>query len=243
MSCLTVALVDTLSSLPKYERVIPGSKVYELLFKVHDTLDNAVSKQVGNSAHILAHVFNSASRQFCGVWASQFPFLHGLKDVVPSSEACLYGYISWSLAQAQQQSSMGLSQSFPLREVAKPGHGPSSISLCKRGLCQGLVVTLWIRGLTWRAGLRLIQVARSLLVVVSLLVLLMLGRRGLWGSMLQMCHSPWPPPHLHLWFFRLVCFPIFWINRETLLLIGLCLILFRVTIFSLGHALPCSIDV
>ena len=31
------------------------------------------------STCILAHVFNSASRQHCKVWASQFPFLHGLK--------------------------------------------------------------------------------------------------------------------------------------------------------------------
>ena len=33
--------------------------------------------------------------------------------MIPPSEACLYGCINWSLAQAQQQSSMGLSQSFP----------------------------------------------------------------------------------------------------------------------------------
>ena len=37
---------------------------------------------------------------------------------------------------------------------------------------------LWLRGLTGRVGLRLIQVASSLLVVVSLPVLLNLGRRG-----------------------------------------------------------------
>ena len=30
-----------------------------------------------------------------------------------SSEASLFGHINWSLAQSQQQSSMGLSQSFP----------------------------------------------------------------------------------------------------------------------------------
>ena len=45
--------------------------------------------------------------------ASQFPFLHGLKDVVPPSEACLYGCINWSLVQTHQQSSIGLSPSFP----------------------------------------------------------------------------------------------------------------------------------
>ena len=93
--------------------MIPVSEVCELLIRIHDILDNAVSKQVWNSAHILGHAFNSASGQHCEVWTSQFPFLHSLKDMVPPSEACLYGHINWSLAQVQQQSSMGLSQ-FPL---------------------------------------------------------------------------------------------------------------------------------
>ena len=68
------------------------SKVHQLLIKVHDILDNAVSKGVGNSAHILAHVFNSAFMQcheFMGLTVS---LLHGLKDVVPPSEAFLYVY-------------------------------------------------------------------------------------------------------------------------------------------------------
>ena len=43
------------------------------------------------------------------------------------------------------------------------------------------MVPLWLRGLTWRVGIRLIQVVGSLLVVVSLPVLLMLGRRGTMG--------------------------------------------------------------
>ena len=120
-------------------------------------------------------MFNSASRQCCEVWASQFTFFHGLKDIVPPSEVCLYGHINWSLAQAQQQSSIGLLCLFSLREVAKPGHRLGSIS-CKRGLCQVLVVPLWLR-----VGLRIIQVATSLLVLVSLPVLLMLGRRGAVG--------------------------------------------------------------
>ena len=70
---------------------------------------------------------------------------------------------------------------FPLREVAKPGQRLCSISLCKRGPCHSLVMPLWLRGFTWRVGLRLLQVAGSLLVVVSLLVQLMLGRRGAVG--------------------------------------------------------------
>ena len=56
-----------------------------------------------------------------------------------------------------------------------------------------------------------------------------------------MCRSPQPPHHLHLQFFRLTCFSNFLINREELHLTGLCLIWFRVTIFSLGPILPCSI--
>ena len=84
-----------------------------LFLKVHDILDNAVSKQVGNYNCILAHVFNSLSRQHHEVWASQFPFLHSVRDVFHPSEACLYDHINWSLAQAQQQSSMGLSLFFP----------------------------------------------------------------------------------------------------------------------------------
>ena len=91
------------------------SEVCESLLKVHDILDNAVFKQVGNSAHILVHVFNSVSMQHHEVWASQFPFLHSLRDVIPLSEACLHGHINWFLAQAQQQSFMGFSQSFPSR--------------------------------------------------------------------------------------------------------------------------------
>ena len=81
---LLVALVDTLSSLPEAEGdVIPVSEVCELLLRIHGILDKTVSKQVGNSAHILAHLFNSVSRQHCEVRASQFPFLHTLKEVIP----------------------------------------------------------------------------------------------------------------------------------------------------------------
>ena len=45
ISCLQVALVDTLSSLPKAEgNVIPVSEVRELLLQIHGILDKAVSK-------------------------------------------------------------------------------------------------------------------------------------------------------------------------------------------------------
>ena len=63
ISRLQVSLVDTLSSLPEAEGdVIPVSEVRELLLQIHGILDKAVSKRVGNSAHILAHLFNSVSR-------------------------------------------------------------------------------------------------------------------------------------------------------------------------------------
>ena len=45
--------------------------VCEVLLKVHDILDKAVSKQVGNSACILVHVFKTVSRKHHEVWASQ----------------------------------------------------------------------------------------------------------------------------------------------------------------------------
>ena len=113
ISCLRVALLDNLSYLSDSEGgIIPVSEVHDLLLKVHDILVMAVSKQVVNSPHILAHVFNSVSRQHREVWASQFPFLYSFKEVIPPSEACLYDHINWSLVQAQQHSSMGLSQSF-----------------------------------------------------------------------------------------------------------------------------------
>ena len=56
------------------------------------------------------------SRQHCEVWASQFPFLHSLMELIPPSEACLYSCIYWSLAQAH---SVGLSQSLPPKRGGK----------------------------------------------------------------------------------------------------------------------------
>ena len=92
------------------------SAVHELLLQIHGILYKAVSKQVGNSACILVHLFNSVSRQYHEVWASQFPFFHSLKEVIPPSEACLYGHINWSLVQAH---SACLSQSFPPKRGGK----------------------------------------------------------------------------------------------------------------------------
>ena len=82
-------------------------------------------------------------------------------------------------------------------------------------------------------------------MAVSPPVLLTLEVWGAWGSVLLMCQNPQllqPPHHLHLQLFRLECFSNFLINGEALHPTGLCLIRFRVTIFSLGPILPGSID-
>ena len=86
-------------------------EVHELLTMIHDILDSVMSKQAGNTANILAYVFNFASRYHCVVRASQLPILHNIKDSIPSNEACLYGHINWLLAQANQQSTLGVFQS------------------------------------------------------------------------------------------------------------------------------------
>ena len=85
--------------------------MHELLIKIHDIPDSAMSMWVGNIAHILAFHFNSASRQCQRVWTSQFSCLSNIKDTVPPIVACLYGGINLALGQPHQQSSLGLSQS------------------------------------------------------------------------------------------------------------------------------------
>ena len=70
--------------------VIFVSETCKLLTQIHDILDNAMSKEIGNTACILMHIFNSVSGWCCEVWVSQFPFLHSPKDMVPPSEAYLY---------------------------------------------------------------------------------------------------------------------------------------------------------
>ena len=150
ISCLWVALVDILSSLPEAEGgVIPVSEVHELLLQIHNILDKAVSKRIGNLAHILAYLFNSVSRQWHEVWASQSPFLHSLREVISPSEACLYGCINWSLAQAH---SVGLSRSFPPKRSgkARPQTG-FQFTVQKRpmsGFVPGTSGHLCLRGLT-----------------------------------------------------------------------------------------------
>ena len=47
--------------------------MFDLHMYVHDILDNAMSKEVSNTVHILVYLFNSASRQCCEFWALQYP--------------------------------------------------------------------------------------------------------------------------------------------------------------------------
>ena len=59
--------------------------------------------------------------------------LHCFKDMVPSSEACLYGCINWSLAQIQPHSSLGSSQSITSYvRWKKPDQRLGFITVCKR---------------------------------------------------------------------------------------------------------------
>ena len=58
----------------------------------------------GNTAHILAYLLNSASRQHLKFWTLQFPMLCIFKHTFPPCETCLHGNTTWSLAQSQQQS-------------------------------------------------------------------------------------------------------------------------------------------
>ena len=105
------------------------------------------------------------------------------------------------------KSSMGLSQYFPLRGVVKPGHGLGFISQCKRDLCQGLVVLAkrphlesgneaHPKGKKSASGYVSTSSANT-------------RRKEDCGGQCFWCVSPQSPHHLHLQFFRLVCFSNF----------------------------------
>ena len=129
---------------------IPASKVHELLNKIHDILNNEVSKWVGNTHHILAYLFISACRQYSESGFHTSPFLTVLRSLFVlvrlSFIAVLIGL--WLLLSNNQQ----------------PVVDSSSRSLAKKNL-------------TWRLGLRVFRVARSPLEV-HLLVLQTLGRKS-----------------------------------------------------------------
>ena len=91
--------------------MIAASELHELFSMIYDILDSAVVKWVGNMTHILTNLFTSASRQCFEVCALQFAFLYNIEDSISPTEACLYGYINWSLGKVDQQLSLLLSQS------------------------------------------------------------------------------------------------------------------------------------
>ena len=63
-SVIKTALADTIASVQSSDGgIFLVSKVHGLLTKMHDILDNSVSKWAGNTACVLADLFNSASRQ------------------------------------------------------------------------------------------------------------------------------------------------------------------------------------
>ena len=75
ISCTRTALIHTNASLQGSDNgVIAASEVHELLTKIHYILGNAVSKWVGNMAHILVYLFRSASRHILKSGFSRFPF-------------------------------------------------------------------------------------------------------------------------------------------------------------------------
>ena len=136
-----------------------------------------MSKLVGNTACILAYLFNSASRQHCEIWALHFPFLHSFKNTVPPSETCLYGHINWSLAQAQQQSPLGTPQSLTSMRGDKVRPKVEFWFNVQKCMCHILVVSSWPKNLTVRLELRVSKIEESPLQV-HLLVLWTSGRRG-----------------------------------------------------------------
>ena len=196
------------------------SEVCELPLRIHDILNKAVSKQVGNSACILAYLFNSVSRQCCEVWASQFPFLHSLRDVIPPSEACLYGLINWSLAQAP---SVGLSQSFPPERggKARPWTG-FHFTIQKRPM-SGSVPGISGTSLPKRPQLESGNEAH------------LRGKKSAGGVVSTSSTETSRKGGVG------VGTPDFLINGEALHPRGLCLIWFGFTIFSLDPILPCSV--
>ena len=132
--------------------------------------------------------------------------------MIPPSEACLYGHINWSVAQAH---SVELSQYFPPKRggKARPCTG-FQFTVQKRPM-SGSVPGTSGASLPKRPHLKSGNEACSS------------GKKSTGGSVStsstksrrkgghggqQMCQSPQPPPphhHLHLQLFRLVCFSNF----------------------------------
>ena len=68
------APVGTTASPQDSDRVvIPVLEVHELLAKIHDILNNALFKWVGNTAFLLGYFFNSTTRQHLGFTVALLP--------------------------------------------------------------------------------------------------------------------------------------------------------------------------
>ena len=126
-----------------------------------------MSKLVGDTASILAYLFHSASRQCHKIRTLHFLFLYNFKDTVPPSEACLCGCTNWSLAQAQQQPYLGLSNFFYLCEEWQKRNQPkASFQFNIQNLpCQTLVDGPWQERLTWKLELKVIKIVGNHLVM------------------------------------------------------------------------------
>ena len=131
-----VTLVDTISSLQDPERgVISVSEVHELLTKIHEILDSAMSKWVGNTTSILAHVFNSASRQHHELLASQFPFLHSVIGTVLLLRLAFVATKTGLWHRLSTSFSWGYLSLFLLCEVVKSDWFPFQ---CAKETCAGV---------------------------------------------------------------------------------------------------------
>ena len=150
------------------------------LAKIHDIADSAVSKQVGNMAHILAYLFNSAFRQCYKVWPSQFqfftilriPFLLVRLVCMVLSTSCWY--------RLTNNSPLDYPSLQPLWGVPEPSQELGSGLMSRNRWCQIVLVPPWQRSFILILSLTVIRVAESELEV-HLQVQLTLGRRGAMG--------------------------------------------------------------
>ena len=211
--CTKTVLVDAIASLQDCDGgVIPVLEVLALLrFMIFWTM---LCLKVLGMQLLFSISFNSASRQYHEVWVSQYPFLHNLKDSVPSSGAYLYGCINWSLTQAQQQSSLGLSQSSTSMTGGRTRPRASFPFNVQKWLYQSVVGVLWQRSPAQKLGQRGMRVAGSHWVVVHLPVSLTLRKRVCMGMIFLMCYSlQLHQHHLHL-FYMIGHFPTFQIRLD-----------------------------
>ena len=133
-------------------------------------------------------------RQHHGMWTSQFPFLHSIKDAVLYSEACLYSCINWSLVEACHQSLLGVFQSSTSRKGIRVKPKLGSGFIYWNGICWHLVVPPWQRSLTMTLSLAVIRMAGSQ-VDIPLQVQQTSGRKKPWGLVFLMCNCLWLHHH------------------------------------------------